>query len=70
MKERSDQPKIELRDVTMAYGDFVVMKGVQATVRPGEIFVIMGGSGGGKSTLLKAMIGLKRPATGDVLYEG
>jgi ABC-type dipeptide/oligopeptide/nickel transport system ATPase subunit len=62
--------KIEVRDLTMAYGSFVLMRGVNARVRRGEVFIIMGGSGCGKSTLLKHLIGLKAPAQGDVLYDG
>jgi phospholipid/cholesterol/gamma-HCH transport system ATP-binding protein len=62
--------KIEIQKLTMAYGSYVVMRDVQARVRPGSIFVIMGGSGCGKSTLLLHMIGLKRPAQGDILYDG
>ncbi len=54
----------------MAYGSFVVMRGINAQVRCGEVFVIMGGSGCGKSTLLRHMIGLKQPAQGDIYYEG
>ena len=66
----ASETKIELRGVSMAYGDYVVLRDINATVRRGEVFIIMGGSGGGKSTLLKAMIGLKAPARGEVLYEG
>jgi phospholipid/cholesterol/gamma-HCH transport system ATP-binding protein len=62
--------KIEIRDLTMAYGSFVLMRDINAKVRRGEVFVIMGGSGCGKSTLLRHMIGLKEPAQGDVIYEG
>src|ERR1051326_5194919 len=62
--------KIEIRDLTMAYGSFVVMRGINANVRAGAIFIIMGGSGCGKSTLLKHMVGLKEPAKGDILYDG
>jgi phospholipid/cholesterol/gamma-HCH transport system ATP-binding protein len=62
--------KIEIRDLTMAYGSFVVMRGINARVKRGEVFVIMGGSGCGKSTLLRHMIGLKQPAQGDVFYDG
>jgi phospholipid/cholesterol/gamma-HCH transport system ATP-binding protein len=61
--------KIEIRDLTMAYGSFVVMRDINASIKRGEIFVIMGGSGCGKSTLLRHMIGLKEPAKGDVLYD-
>ncbi len=62
--------KIEIRDLTMAYGSFVVMRDINARIKSGEIFVIMGGSGCGKSTLLRHMIGLKQPSKGDVYYEG
>ena len=61
--------KIEIRDLTMAYGSFVVMRDISAKIRRGEIFIIMGGSGCGKSTLLRHMIGLKEPAKGDVFYD-
>ncbi len=64
------QPKIEIRDLEMAYGSFVVMRNVHAIVQPGEIFVIMGGSGCGKSTLLRHLIGLQEPVRGDIRYDG
>jgi len=66
----SNQVKIEIRDLTMAYGSFVVMRDINAKVRVGEVFIIMGGSGCGKSTLLKHMVGLKSPAKGDIFYDG
>ncbi len=59
---------IRVRNLTMAYGDFVLMHDIDFTVARGEIFVIMGGSGCGKSTLLRHMIGLNEPARGDILY--
>ena len=58
------------KGVTLAYGDFVVQRELDFTVNRGDVFIIMGGSGCGKSTLLKTMIGLKRPAEGDVYYDG
>jgi phospholipid/cholesterol/gamma-HCH transport system ATP-binding protein len=64
------EPHIVVRDLTMAYGDFVVMRDLNFTVRRGDIFIIMGGSGCGKSTLMRHMIGLKRPAAGQVLIDG
>ena len=54
--------KIEIRDLTMAFGSFVVMRDINAQVKRGEVFIIMGASGCGKSTLLRHMIGLKEPA--------
>ncbi len=62
------EPAIVIDDLTMAYGDFVVMRDLNFTINQGDIFIIMGGSGCGKSTLLKHLIGLKRPAKGKVLY--
>ena len=59
---------ITVRDLTMAYGDFVVMQDLNFTIGRGDIFIIMGGSGCGKSTLLRHLVGLKAPARGRVLY--
>ena len=61
---------ITIRDLTMAYGDFVVMRDLNFTISRGEVFIIMGGSGCGKSTLMRHMVGLKAPARGQVLYGG
>lgn len=69
MNEATDI-KIEIRDLTMAYGSFVVMRDINVKIKRGEIFIIMGGSGCGKSTLLRHMIGLKQPAQGDIYYDG
>jgi phospholipid/cholesterol/gamma-HCH transport system ATP-binding protein len=61
---------IDVRDLTMAYGDRVIQRDLNFTVGRGDIFIVMGGSGCGKSTLLRHLIGLMRPARGDVYYEG
>jgi len=61
-------PCISVVDLTMAYGDFVVMRNLNFAINRGDIFIIMGGSGCGKSTLLRHMIGLKPPAKGEILY--
>jgi phospholipid/cholesterol/gamma-HCH transport system ATP-binding protein len=62
--------KIAVRDLTMAYGSFVVMKDLNFEVAEKDIFVIIGGSGCGKSTLMRHLIGLQEPAKGSILYEG
>src|SRR5580704_15398768 len=67
---KSDHIKIEIQNLTMAYGSRVVMSGITARVNQGSVFVIMGNSGSGKSTLLRHLIGLQRPAEGDVHYDG
>jgi phospholipid/cholesterol/gamma-HCH transport system ATP-binding protein len=70
MADVNGKPIIQVEDVTVAYGDFVVMRDISFEVKAGEIFVILGGSGCGKSTLLKSMIGLTRPVQGKVLIDG
>src|SRR5215813_465223 len=64
------EAKIEIRNLTMSYGSYVVMRDINAQVKRGSVFIIMGNSGSGKSTLLRHMLGLQRPAQGDVLYDG
>ena len=64
----SAEPHIIVRNLTMAYGSFVLMRDLNFVVRRGDIFIIMGGSGCGKSTLLRHLIGLKEPATGEIIY--
>ena len=63
-------PRIEVRDLDMIFGGYVVQKDISLKIAPGEIFVIMGGSGCGKSTLLRHMTGLVHPARGEVFYDG
>lgn len=59
---------IRVKDLTMAYGSFLIQKDLTFDVMQGDIFIIMGGSGCGKSTLLRHLIGLQKPASGDVFY--
>ena len=67
-KEQAD-PHITIKDLTMAYGSFVIMKDLNFSINRGDIFIVMGGSGCGKSTLLRHLIGLKAPAKGQIFYE-
>ena len=59
---------IVVRDLTMAFGSFVLMRDLDFTVNHGDVFIIMGGSGCGKSTLLRHLIGLIEPARGNIFY--
>jgi phospholipid/cholesterol/gamma-HCH transport system ATP-binding protein len=65
-----DDAIIEVRGLTAAYGDTVILKDISFEVKRGEVFVILGGSGCGKSTLLKHLIGLYPLASGEVLIGG
>lgn len=64
------KPILDVHALSMAYGENVIMRDLTFQVEPGEIFVIMGGSGSGKSSLLKHLIGLKSPASGTILFDG
>jgi len=59
---------IVVKHLTMAYGDFVLMRDLNFTINRGDVFVVMGPSGCGKSTLLRHLIGLNEPAQGEVWY--
>jgi phospholipid/cholesterol/gamma-HCH transport system ATP-binding protein len=61
---------IEVRDLSVGYGDRLVLERINFEVRRGEVFAILGASGSGKSTLLKHLIGLYQPMHGDVLISG
>lgn len=61
---------IEARNLTLAYGDRVILKDLNFDVARGDIFVIMGGSGCGKSTLLRNLLGLEKPTQGTVSFNG
>jgi phospholipid/cholesterol/gamma-HCH transport system ATP-binding protein len=66
--DQGEPNAIEVKNLNMGYGSFVLMRDLNFTVRKGEVLVIMGGSGCGKSTLLKYMIGLKEVEQGEILY--
>jgi phospholipid/cholesterol/gamma-HCH transport system ATP-binding protein len=65
---QNKKPHITVKDLTMAYQDFVLMRDLNFTINRGDVFVIMGGSGCGKSTMMTVLIGLKSPAKGRVFY--
>ena len=68
MSSRDIQIKAE--NLTVAYGDFVLLKDINFEVRKGDIFIIMGASGGGKSSLLRVLTGLMPAAGGSVWIGG
>ena len=68
MTEAQDQ--IVARDLEISYGDFVIQRNLNFSVEKGEINKIMGGSGCGKTTVMRSLTGLKRPSKGEVLLGG
>jgi phospholipid/cholesterol/gamma-HCH transport system ATP-binding protein len=63
------EPFVEFQDVYKAYGSKVVLRGANLTVYRGEVLVILGGSGTGKSVTLRHMLGLEAPDAGRVVVE-
>jgi phospholipid/cholesterol/gamma-HCH transport system ATP-binding protein len=63
-------PRVEVRGLVNRFGSQVVHDGLDMTVEPAEIFGIVGGSGAGKSVLLRSILGLQRPAAGTVCLNG
>jgi phospholipid/cholesterol/gamma-HCH transport system ATP-binding protein len=61
---------LQVRGLRKSFEDQEVLKGIDFDVQPGEIFVIMGPSGSGKSVLLKHLIGLEPPDAGEILING
>jgi phospholipid/cholesterol/gamma-HCH transport system ATP-binding protein len=68
--EPATPPAIEVIDLASAFEDQMVLDGVSFKVRPAEIFFVIGGSGCGKTTLLRNMVGLIKPVRGEVRFGG
>lgn len=62
--------EISVSGLTIAYGDFVLLKDISFEVKKGDIFIIMGASGGGKSSLLRVLTGLVPAASGKIVIDG
>lgn len=63
-------PAIEFRGVRLFFDDKVILDGIDFTVRRGETKVVLGGSGGGKSTIIKLILGLLKPDEGQIIIDG
>lgn len=64
------QPILELKDVEKSFGTNQVLRGVNIDVAPGNSLVVLGGSGSGKSVMLKNALGLMTPDSGTILFDG
>jgi phospholipid/cholesterol/gamma-HCH transport system ATP-binding protein len=63
-------PAIEFRDVRLFFDDKIILDGISFVVRRGETKVVLGGSGGGKSTIIKLILGLLKPDGGQIIIDG
>ncbi|NBX76126.1 MAG: ABC transporter ATP-binding protein [Proteobacteria bacterium] len=69
-RESNNQAVLQIRGVTKHFGDKTVHDGIDLDVYPGEILTLMGGSGSGKSVLLRSLIGLEKPDSGHIYFKG
>jgi branched-chain amino acid transport system ATP-binding protein len=69
--QMNDQtPLLELRDVNTYYGQIHILQGISMKIRPGELVCLLGGNASGKSTTLKTILGIVKPRTGTVEFNG
>ena len=61
---------LELKDVTVLYGEIEALRGLSLSIEPGEVVTLLGSNGAGKSTTLRAISGLAKPASGEILLDG
>lgn len=65
-----EEPIISVRDLTVRYGDQCVLDRVNLDIARGEVMVLLGGSGSGKTTMIRHVIGLERPQVGTIVVQG
>jgi len=63
-------PLLDVQDLEVAYGEFAAVRGVSFEVREGDLLAIIGANGAGKSTTLRAVMGLLRPRAGRIRFQG
>jgi branched-chain amino acid transport system ATP-binding protein len=61
---------LEIRDLVVRYGEIEALRGISLTVDQGQVVTLLGANGAGKSTTLRAISGLAKPAAGDILFDG
>jgi branched-chain amino acid transport system ATP-binding protein len=61
---------LEINDLNVRYGEIVALRGISCSVEEGQVVTLLGANGAGKSTTLRAISGLAKPASGDILFDG
>ena len=61
---------LEVRNIEVSYGEFLALRGISFTVKEGELVTIIGANGAGKSTILRAVMGLVKCRRGEILFQG
>ncbi len=63
-------PLLDIRDLIVLYGEIEALRGVSLRVEAGQVVTLLGANGAGKSTTLRAISGLTKPAAGEILFDG
>jgi len=63
-------PLLEIRNLVVRYGEIEALRGVTIAVEQGQVVTLLGANGAGKSTTLRAISGLAKPASGDIIFDG
>jgi branched-chain amino acid transport system ATP-binding protein len=63
-------PLLEIRNLVVRYGEIEALRGITIAVEEGQVVTLLGANGAGKSTTLRAISGLAKPASGEILYDG
>ena len=63
-------PLLQISDLIVLYGEIEALRGVSLSVEEGQVVTLLGANGAGKSTTLRAISGLAKPAAGDILFDG
>ena len=63
-------PLLEIRDLIVLYGEIEALRGVSLNVEAGKVVTLLGANGAGKSTTLRAISGLTKPAAGEIVFDG
>ena len=61
---------LEVKNIEVSYGEFLALRGISFTVKEGELVTIIGANGAGKSTILRAVMGLVKCRKGKIFFKG
>lgn len=68
--ENGNRPVVEMKGIVRRFGTVVALRGIDFTVRKGEVRALMGDNGAGKSTLIKVLTGIHTPTEGQIIFDG
>jgi len=70
MSSEISEPVLQLRNIVKKFGDFTAVDDINLDIGDGEFFTIVGPSGSGKTTMIRMLVGMDRPSSGDIILRG